>query len=126
LGIAVQGTAATANASPTRGWIAGHFAIGIAQTTELEIKLWHYDRSPTYPQKAFAGVECIIVEHGVLQLDAVLANGTSDTFVLDGAVRSYVILPAGTLKTVKVLEVPAFGVTVRWPSSPLMKSGVPD
>jgi|SRR5579884_2992657 len=112
----VRGTADDALRSVYQGWIVGHFFHGLSYSRDLEIKLWHYDANPDYPQKEFAGTELIIVEQGILHIEAVI-GGTSHAVDLSGKNRDYVIFPPGTIKQVAVAEAPACGITVRWPSA---------
>ncbi|KKU68853.1 MAG: hypothetical protein UX89_C0001G0044 [Parcubacteria group bacterium GW2011_GWA2_47_16] len=117
----VIGNALKANASSTKGWVAGHFMPeGLGQTGDFEIKLWRYDEQPDYGQKTFGGTEFIIVERGALKLELEVPNasGSFDSCMVElkGSTRDYVILPPGCIKGVVVLEAPSYGVTVRWPS----------
>ncbi len=115
--IAVRGTAAEANASLQKGWVVGHFMPpGVSQSDDFEVKLWHYDENPDYPFKEFDGTELIIIYGGMLEIE-IEESEVFTQVVLDGTDHEYVILAPGTKKQVRVLQAPAFGVTVRWPSS---------
>lgn len=113
----MRGTAAGANASLTQGWVVGHFGEGLGKSDDVEIKLWRYDANPDYGLKRFDGTEFIYIQSGRLRIETVI-NGTPGMEELDSAKEEYIILPPGTVKRVIALQVPAFGVTVRWPSKP--------
>lgn len=113
----VLGNMNGANKTDAHGWIVGHMAKGIANTDDVEIKLWRYDTNPEYPKKKFLGTECIVVFSGVITL-FLEKDGDELTIDLIGVNRDYVILEPGTIKKVVVKKFPAFGVTVRWPSAP--------
>ena len=111
----IRGNIAEANESSFHGWIAGHMQTDIAQTSNLEIKLWYYPDDLEYPRKEFSGTECIVIFGGsiVLYLEK---DGVTETIELVGRKGEYVVLEPRTIKRVEVKERPAFGVTVRWPS----------
>jgi len=115
----IRGTAAEANASQTDGWVVGHFMPpGLGQRKDVEVKLWHYDVQPHYPVKVFGGTEFIVIYRGQIRIDIVLPDGKEESCVLNGDRQDFVIFPPGTKKKVTTEAVPAFGVTVRWPSAP--------
>jgi len=126
----VTGNAAQVVTSSTNGWVVGYFMPpGIAQSSNFEIKIWHYDEQPDYGQKTFHGTEFIIVEGGTLVFLLDVPDGHGN-FILDqavelqGSAREWVILPPGCKKQVRVLKAPAYGITVRWPSAPGMNAVV--
>ncbi|HEY4510222.1 MAG TPA: hypothetical protein VJJ73_00100 [Candidatus Paceibacterota bacterium] len=99
-----------------RGWTVGHMHTGLAGTTAFEVKQWRYDDPIDYGWKKFLGTEYIVIYQGVLEIQLVL-DGDKETVTLRGSCQDYVIFSPGVTKKVVVLETPAFGVTVRWPSS---------
>lgn len=111
------GTAALANSLATKGWVVGHMKGGPAKTSDLEVKLWHYDSQPDYPKKVFHGTEFIVIYGGALKI-SLEKDGEAKEIFLDGGNHDYVVLGPGTAKQVFVVAAPAFGVTVRWPSGP--------
>jgi len=46
----ITGNARQLNLSDTKGWAVGHMQEGLAHTTDLEIKVWHYDGPHPYDQ----------------------------------------------------------------------------
>ena len=122
----VAGDAASAKASKNRGWIVGHFMPDgtLAHNTEMEIKLWHYDEDPNYGLKVFTGTEFIVVEKGTLlielEIPSVIAGELPHKhgITLRGASREWAIIPPNCTKRAIVIQAPAWGVTVRWPSAP--------
>ena len=120
----VVGNAKQANQSSKKGWIAGHMHTGLAQTSFVEVKQWHYDEPFDYGQKIFQGTELITIYEGVLRFELEFPDGQKSEVVLNGETHDYVILPPDTKKRVIVEQVPAYGDTVRWPSSPNMSQVV--
>lgn len=114
----ITGNSQQINLSSTKGWAVGHMQNGLAHSVELEIKLWHYDQPFDYGQKLFAGTEFITIYGGVLKFELELPDGEKSELVLKGDKHEFVILPPGTKKRVIVVEAPAFGDTIRWPSAP--------
>lgn len=111
----ILGTSDSVNQSSTKGWAAGHMQTGIAESSDFEIKLWDYPQPFEYGKKLFVGTEFITVSGGALRLELEL-DGETESVILKGATRDYVIIPPGVTKKVIVHEAPAWGVTVRWPS----------
>ncbi len=105
--------------SSDRGWIAGHMIpkTGLASTPAFEIKAWNYSEAINYGKKTFGGTEFIIIYGGRLRL--ILSVGKEFEFLeLNGWEHEYIIIAPNVVKEVVVVESPAFGVTVRWPSAP--------
>jgi len=111
------GNAVEANASKTKGWVVGHMHDGLGKYEGAEVKLWRYEGPIDYGMKIFSGTEFIVIYGGELSI-AVRHRDESREIVLRAEMQDYVILPPGTVKSVKVIRAPAFGVTVRWPSAP--------
>jgi hypothetical protein len=113
----IRGNESEAIAARTRGWIAGFFMPpGTANTNDLEVKLWRYEKPFDYGKKRFDGTELIVIYGGTLQLDLTDEAGQKSSEVLVGENIEYVVLPPSITKEVSVLLSPAFGITVRWPS----------
>ena len=113
-----------ANATDFHGWIVGHMAPGIAKTGAVEVKLWYYDNGLAYPKKKFLGTECIVIFGGQIAID-LEKDGQKSTVSLIGSHGDYLILGPSITKHVKVIDAPAFGVTVRWPSEADINKVVP-
>jgi hypothetical protein len=106
------------NPNERGGWVVGHFkSPGLAQTSHVEIKMWRYEGPINYGEKKFAGTEWFSVEGGALRV-IVKVGDEVRTYDLYSKERGNILLPPGTVKTVEVLQFPAWGVTVRWPSAP--------
>ena len=118
----VRGSSQEANVSSLmKGWVVGHMHEGLTHTREFEIKHWHYDRPFEYGKKRFDGTEFIVIYGGILRFETEwkVEHGTETAIhILKGNHKEYIIFPPGITKTVIVVEAPAFGVTVRWPSAP--------
>ena len=114
----IIGSAKSAGESKTKGWVVGHMHEGLAGTSELEVKLWHYDGPFDYGRKTFQGTELITIYGGILKVELDLPSGEKKEVFLRGSNHEYLILPPGTTKRVIVLEAPAFGDCIRWPSAP--------
>lgn len=110
-----RGTVKEINQSNLRGWPVGHMCDGLGKTLEFEIKLWEYDHTLNYPKKIFGGTEFIVVYGGAIRLD-LERDGDKQTEVIHS--KEYIILGPNLVKLVSVVESPAYGVTVRWPSQP--------
>jgi hypothetical protein len=115
--IAGRGIEQSANDSNTNGWIVGHMQAGLGKTSSCEVKLWRYDATLDYPKKTFSGPELIVVYGGVIRLE-LEKDGLVDYVVISGDDHGYVLIEPDTIKKVVVVQAPAFGVTVRWPSVP--------
>lgn len=124
----VRGDSRKANTSDfMRGWVAGHMHTKEGGTLltgshEFEIKLWHYDGPINYGKKSFGGTEFIVIYGGTLrfELDQKVVDFGMETKIVTllGLNHEYITFPPGITKEVVVVEAPAFGVTVRWPSGP--------
>lgn len=112
----VLGNAKQANESPQRGWIVGHMQEGLGHTNSFEVKVWHYDEPFEYGQKVFGGTELIIIYGGVLKFE--FKDGSKFELIMKGESHDYCVIPPGVKKRVIVVEAPAFGDTIRWPSTP--------
>ena len=113
----IHGTMSEINESDFRGWVVGHMHDGIANTNDLEIKLWHYAENPSYPTKKFSGTEVVIIFEGIIVFHFE-KDGVISTEELVGANREYIIIEPEVTKRVVVKDAPASGVAVRWPSGP--------
>lgn len=123
----VRGNSKDANASDfMKGWVAGHMhtkegGTPLTGSLEFEIKLWHYPGPIDYGKKSFGGTEFVVIYGGVLRFELeqeMDGKIEKEVVVIHGEHHEYVIFPSGIKKTVVVVEAPAFGVTVRWPSKP--------
>lgn len=117
----IRGNNREANSADTKGWVAGHMSQGLAKTVDFEIKMWQYDKPFDYGRKVFKGTEFISIYGGTIQLELEKGNDGSierAVVLLKGSQKEYVIIPAGITKRVVVIDAPAFGDTVRWPSDP--------
>ena len=120
----IFGNAKQANESVKKGWIAGHMHSGVAQTSFVEVKQWHYDVPFDYGQRIFQGTELITIYGGALRFELEFSDGQKSEVFLNGETHDYIILPPDTKKRVIVEQAPAYGDTVRWPSAPSMSQAI--
>ncbi len=101
------------------GWVAGHMIPErcLTGTSALEIKLWNYPEAINYGKKAFGGTEFVVIYGGKIRF-WLGKDGQREFVDLDGEKHEYIAIAPGVIKEVEVLEFPAFGVTIRWPSAP--------
>jgi len=110
----ICGTVQGVNDSPyDRGWAVGHMHEGLRGTTDLEVKLWDYKDPIDYPKKNFGGTELIVVYGGAIRLLLEKDDQARTVVVPTG---SWVLLEPNITRVVEIVEIPAYGITVRWPS----------
>lgn len=103
-------------------WVIGHF-LGqkneynpLLTTTACELKRWRYNGRINYSPAIFGGeCEFITVEGGMIALTLRERNKNAPTTKMIGR-GEYCAIGSNIEKIVHVVEAPAWGLTLRWPS----------
>ena len=105
-------------------WVVGYFMRddegkeSILTTSVCELKRWRYEGPIDYPPKIFEGEnEFITVDGGAISIT--LKDPDSDLLKTEALkTGSYLMISGRAEKVVTVLEAPAWGLCLRWPSRP--------